>query len=138
MDQSSSTGMRRSPRSNVLLAASIEAAGAVIDVKLRNLSAYGALIVGDSLPEPGAAVLFRRKELGVSGRVAWVSTDGHAGIAFDEELQPQDVLRHIPTPAPKSLQDHRRPGFTSRPLTSGEEEYFRQWFYSPPKTSVGD
>lgn len=138
MDQASAIGNRRSNRSNVLLAASVEASGEVTDVKLRNLSAYGALVVGDSLPEPGSEVLFRRKELSVSGRVAWVR-DGHCGIAFDQELQPQDVLRHIPRPAPKAAApDHRRPGFASRPLTCGEEEYIRQWFYSPPKTGLGD
>ena len=137
MDQSIAIGNRRSRRSNVLLAASIEAAGAVTDVKLRNLSAYGALIVGESLPHEGTPVLFRRKELSVAGRIAWVR-DGYAGVAFDEELQPQDVLRHIPTPSRKSIPEHRRPGLASQPLSAGEEEYIRQWFWSPPKTSLGD
>jgi hypothetical protein len=137
MDQSSAIGNRRSRRSNVLLAASIEAAGVATDVKLRNLSAYGALIVGDSLPERGEAVSFRRKELCVAGRIAWVR-DGYAGVAFDEELRPQDVLRHIPTPSRKYVPEHRRPGLASQPLSSSEEEYIRQWFWSPPKNALGD
>lgn len=138
MDQSSPVANRRSRRSNVLLAASIEAGGSEIAVKLRNLSAFGALVVGENLPAAGESVLFRRKELGVPGRVAWVR-DGHAGVAFDEELPPQDVLRHIPAPpAPKPVADHRRPGLASKPLSAAEEEFIRQWFYSPPKSALGD
>lgn len=137
MDQSPTIPNRRARRSNVLLAASIEIDGHKTAVKLRNLSAYGALVVGESLPKEGAAVRFVRKELSVAGTVAWVR-DGHAGIAFDEELPPQDVLRHIPTPTPRPLVDHRRPGLGSQPLSPAQEEYLRQWFWSPPKNIPGD
>ena len=128
---------RRAQRSNVLLAASIEVAGTEIAVKLRNLSAYGALIVGESLPADGTAVQFRRKELSVPGRIAW-ARDGHAGISFDQELPPQDVLRHVPTRSPKYMPDHRRPGLASRPRTAAGETVIRQWLWSPPKNTVGD
>ena len=42
---------RRSRRSPVLLAASIEVGGTSLKVKLRNLSEEGALIEGERLPE---------------------------------------------------------------------------------------
>ena len=136
MDQSANIGSRRSRRSNVLLAATIEAGGATIPVKLRNLSAYGALIIGESLPDEGSPVLFRRNDLSVSGRIAWVRKD-HAGVGFDAELQPQEVLRHIPKPVRKPQPDHRRPGLSSRPLTPAEEQFIEQWFWSPAKGPLG-
>lgn len=125
MDQSTTIGNRRSRRSNVLLAASIEARGAVTAVKLRNLSPQGALIEGEPLPPEGTDVCFRRNELTVAGKVAWIR-GRHAGIAFAEELQPQDVLRNIPTPRTKAQPDHRRPGFAPRSLSTHEKQLITQ------------
>ena len=52
MDESSVNHNRRSRRSPVLLAATIELGATAHDVKLRNLSSDGALIEGaESLPE---------------------------------------------------------------------------------------
>lgn len=136
MDQSANIGSRRSRRSNVLLAATIETGAAALPVKLRNLSAFGALVIGDALPEEGAPVTFIRKDLRVAGRLAWVRGD-HAGIAFDQELEPQDVLRHIPKPVRKPAADHKRPGLGARPLTPAEEKFIEQWFWSPPKATLG-
>ena len=126
MEQSSVTSNRRSRRSNVLLAASIDAAGTVTAVKLRNLSAEGALIEAESLPPEGTDVLFRRNELSVPGRVAWVQ-GRNAGIAFAEQLQPQEVLRNIPKPQPKSMPEFKRPGFAARPLSPAERRLIKQW-----------
>ena len=126
MNESSSIGNRRSRRSNVLLAASIEGSGGLVQVKLRNLSADGALIEGAELPPEGSEVLFRRNDLAVLGRIAWVSGN-QAGVAFAQELQPQDVLRNIPKPSPKSLPDFKRPGLTGRPLTPAEQRLIKQW-----------
>ena len=39
-------------------------------VKLRNLSAEGALVEADKLPVEGTAILFRKGDLSVPGRVA--------------------------------------------------------------------
>ena len=97
MDESSMNQNRRSHRSNVLLAASIEASGAVVPVKLRNLSTEGALIEGDGLPLEGSEVLFRRNELSVNSRVAWV-LGKQAGVAFTRPIPQEDVLRNIPKP----------------------------------------
>ena len=44
MDQSSNTQNRKVRRSNVLMAASLELSGTSLPVKLRNLSAEGALV----------------------------------------------------------------------------------------------
>ncbi len=137
MDESCVTQNRRSKRSNVLLAASIEAFGAVIPVKLRNLSAEGALIEGKNLPLEGARVVFRRNELSVDSQIAWV-LDDHAGVAFDRSIPSEDVLRNIPVPrAPPPLK-FGRPGLAHRQLTAEERRLAQSWAWSPPRSSPGD
>jgi hypothetical protein len=117
MDESSMINNRRSRRSPVLLAAAVEVAGAQVAVKLRNHTEEGALIEGETLPLEGARTVFGRNELSVPGRVVWVQ-GRYAGIAFDERLNPDEVLRHVPAPKPKTQQpgDLRRPGRAGRAL----------------------
>jgi hypothetical protein len=135
MDESSNTQNRRTRRSYVLLSASIELSGASLPVKLRNLSSEGALIEGDKLPVEGAEVVFRKAELSVSGRIAWV--EGHrAGLAFSEPLHPDLVMRHIPTPRPRVQPDFRRPGLLSRPLSAQELQTGERWL--PRSPYIGD
>ena len=100
---------RRSRRSPVLLAATIEVAGGPIPVKLRNLSEEGALIEGERLPLEGTITIFERKELRLRSRVVWVHGQ-FAGVAFDEPLKTEQVLRNVPAPRPKAQTDFRRPG----------------------------
>jgi hypothetical protein len=137
MDESSMIKNRRSRRSPVLLAASIDVAGQQVAVKLRNLSEEGALIEADRLPAEGATTLFERKELRRSGRVVWVH-GRYAGIAFDEPLNPEQVLRHIPAPKPKAEQDFRRPGLACRPLSSYERRMLERWMTASPMGSLGE
>src|SRR5438477_3642240 len=95
MDQSGNMQNRRSRRAPVLLAASVEVRGVATAVKLRNLSAQGALIEGEKLPAEGAVTVFTRKELQLPCEVMWV--EGHyAGIRFARELEREEVLRYIP------------------------------------------
>jgi len=128
MDESSVTHNRRSRRSPVLLAASIELGGAVHEVKLRNLSSEGALIEGaEGLPEY-AAITFCRKELRARARIAWVQGK-HAGIAFDKPLEPAEVLRHIPRRESKPLpaQLFNRPAVSKHYLSLGERQWIKDW-----------
>ena len=90
------------------MAASIEAAGITVPVKLRNLSSEGALIEGDRLPSVGSPVTFHKKELSLAGHVAWI-TGNRAGVAFDLKLDPEAVMRHVPKPRPQAKLDFRRP-----------------------------
>ncbi len=126
MDHSPDPQIRRSRRSNVLLAATLEVGGAVTKVRLRNLSEDGALVDGDLLPEAGAEVVFRRNELVQRGRIAWVHGK-HAGVAFDSPLKPQDVLRHVPPAGPKPEPKFWRPGIATRPLTAAEKKQVESW-----------
>ena len=125
MDESSNTQNRKTRRSNVLMAARLELSGTSLPVKLRNLSAEGALVEGDKLPVEGASIVFRKGDLSVPGKVAWAKTR-HAGISFERKLRPEQVLRHVPTPRARVKPDFRRPGLKS--ATSDEERrYGEQW-----------
>jgi hypothetical protein len=137
MDESSMTKSRRSRRSPVLLAAAIEVAGREVSVKLRNLSEDGALIEGDTLPAEGSTTFFDRNELRLPSRVVWVH-GRYAGIAFDEPLNPDQVLRHVPAPKAKAQLDFRRPGLACRPLSSYERRMLERWMTASPMGSLGE
>jgi hypothetical protein len=131
MDLASECQNRRSRRSNVLLAATLELAGQAFPVKLRNLSADGALIEGDRLPVEGSELLFRRNNLAVQARVCWVA-GRHAGLAFAAALDAQEVLRNVPRPRPRPQPEFRRPGLSSRALTPQERQLIDRWVLTPP------
>ena len=128
---------RRSHRSNVLLAASIETSGSSVPVKLRNLSTEGALVEGDDLPVEGSEVLFKRNELSVNSRVAWVHGT-HAGVAFRRPIAQEDVLRNIPKPRHRVPVDYRRPALASRSMTAEERRLAESWAWTPWKDSLGE
>ena len=129
MEHSDITQNRQSRRSNVLLAATIELAGAALPVKLRNLSTEGALIEGDELPVEGSEVVFRRNDLKVTSRVAWV--DGkHAGIAFRRPIAQEEVLRNIPSPRHRTPVKFGRTGFARQKLTAEEAVLARNWAWT--------
>jgi hypothetical protein len=137
MDESAVTQNRRSRRSNVLLTATIEVGGRPHSVKLRNLSAEGALLEGDQLPIEGTEVQFVRKELSVAGRVIWASGK-HAGISFNERLKPDVVLRHIPPPRPRMQPDFRRPGLACVEMSSDQRRLIESWFTTAPMSQLGE
>lgn len=126
MDNSSVTQNRRSRRSNVLMAATLEVSGLSIPVKLRNLSSDGALIQGEKLPAEGTELLFKRNELCELGRVVWAK-GSHAGIAFKDKLHPEQVLRHVATPRPVPPMDCRRPGLGTQKISAEEMRLIENW-----------
>jgi hypothetical protein len=137
MDQSETTQNRRSRRSNVLLTATVEIEGQRLPVKLRNLSAEGALVEADLLPAAGSQIMFHRNELSVRGHIAWVAAK-HAGVAFNRSLDPEQVLRHVPPPRPKKQSDFRRPGFAVRDLSPEQRKQFERWMWSPGPAKLGE
>ena len=137
MDEIGITQNRRTRRSHFLMAASIEADGVTVSVKLRNLSPEGALVEGDQLPAVGSSVIFRKKELNLAGRVAWV-TAGRAGIAFDAKLDPDAVLRHVPRSRPLAKLDFRRPRIKAGDLSPGERQVAQDWIWGDPIQNRSD
>ena len=73
---------RVAPRTNLMLAASIEAGALNAPVRIRNLSETGAAIEGPALPHIGASFTLRRLDVAIAGVVMWV-TGGRCGVHFD-------------------------------------------------------
>lgn len=112
---------RRSPRSRVLLSATLECGDRTLPVTLRDLSERGALVETEGRLVADCEVWFCRNGLRMKGHVAW--TDGkRAGIVFSQALKADDVLRYINRAEPRTVDEtaHRRPALT-RPGMSGEE-----------------
>jgi hypothetical protein len=130
MDQSNHPQNRKTRRSNVLMSASLELSGTSLPVKLRNLSAEGALVEGDKLPVEGASIQFRKGDLSVTGNVAWVK-GRQAGVAFAQNLKPDQLLRHIPAPRPRVTPDFKRPGLKGT-LTAEEKKFGEKWVWRFP------
>ena len=129
MDESSQSQNRKTRRSNVLMSASLELSGTSLPVKLRNLSADGALVEGDKLPVEGASVLFRKGDLSMPGTVAWVK-GRQAGVSFAQKLNPEQLLRHVPAPKPRVTPSFRRPGL--RTFTDSDNGYGDAWHWRFP------
>lgn len=135
MDASSMSQNRRSVRSPVLLSAKISVDGADVSVILRNLSSEGALIEGTDLPAEGATTKFKRHDLTVKGRIVWV-VGRFAGVAFDRQLEREELLRQVPAKRQRFEPQFRRPGLACRPLTESERKMLNQW--STPPALRGD
>lgn len=129
MDQSSASQNRKNRRSNVLMSASLELSGTALPVKLRNLSAEGALVEGDKLPVEGASLLFRKGDLSMAGTVAWVK-GRQAGVSFAKKLDPEQLLRHVPAPRARVTPTFRRPGLTK--FTDEAQGYGSAWHWRFP------
>jgi len=123
----------------MLLTATVEVAGTPMPVRLRNLSEQGALVEGDRLPSPESDTCFARGDMFRAGRVVWVQ-GRFAGIAFDEPLKREDVLRHVPASKPRARPqlDFKRPGLACRPLTPYERRMLETWMSVSPLGSVGE
>ncbi len=137
MDESSMTQTRRSRRSNVLLTATVEIAGEMLPVKLRNLSAEGALVEAELLPAADSAIVFHRNDLSVRGKIAWVGGN-HAGIEFNRKLDPEQVLRHVPPPRAKTQLEFKRPGFNVKDISPAQRKLIERWMWSPGPAKPGE
>ena len=129
---------RRAARTNVLLAASLETqTSPPQSVRIANLSASGALIFGQALPLEDAAVVLVCGTKKIPGHVAWAG-EHHAGIAFDTEIDPSEILPkrlHSPTMILKDERepDFRRPGFRGDQLSAEERQMLEEWRRSETK-----
>lgn len=76
---------RAATRTHLFVVAMLSCADAQSPVRLRNLSATGALIEGSALPAVGSVVTVRRGGLSVTGILAWRSQN-QAGLAFKSNI----------------------------------------------------
>jgi hypothetical protein len=68
--------------------------------------------------------------------VVWVQ-GRYAGVAFDQPLNRDDVLRNVPKPKPKAQLDFRRPGLACRPLSAYEKRMLASWMSGSPAGTPG-
>ena len=133
------TDERRSERVNVLLTAAIEAGSTRIPVRVGNLSAHGAMVIGDGLPPSETHVIFRCNGQAIQSWVAW-TRGGRAGIQFGNPINPETVTHraHVPPAAitkdTREL-DFRRPGFRGNQMTEEERKIVEEWNRPPPDPS---
>jgi hypothetical protein len=125
---------RRSPRANILMKGAIESGQNHFPIRVSNLSAHGALVIGQAFPERDTPVVFRCNGFAVESWVAWVKTP-HAGIQFAQPIRPEELLRNAAVPAPTIVRDtrkldFRRPGFRGNQLTPEERDELQDWLAS--------
>ena len=72
----------RAPRTNLLLAATIEAGQLQAPVRIRNLSESGALLEGSAFPDIDEKLTLRRMDLQIGATVVW-RTAARCGVKFD-------------------------------------------------------
>ena len=82
---------RRAERVHLFLVATLYFGRASNPVRVRNLSATGALVEGAVLPPPGSTVILRRGALEAAGTAVWLD-GGKAGLAFSSLLEVSEWL----------------------------------------------
>ena len=85
--------VRRAERTHLFLVATLTFGRASVAVRVRNLSATGALIEAASLPPVGSTITLSRAGLDVFGTIVWAES-GKAGLTFSGLV---DVSAWLPT-----------------------------------------
>jgi hypothetical protein len=83
---------RLETRANVFLAAVLEDDTSSRPVRVRNLSAWGALVEGQFLPPVGTSIRLIRGQLRAVGSLAWVNA-ALGGINFHRRIEAQAWLK---------------------------------------------
>ncbi len=91
-------GQRSRGRDSLFLAARLRIGDEeATDIRVRNLSAGGLMIDNAPPVTIGAALIVELRHIGaVSGKVAWY-TEGRAGIAFDDPIDPIRARKPVAT-----------------------------------------
>jgi hypothetical protein len=111
--------------------AAVELEGVRIPVRVANLSAHGALVIGDGLPAAECEVSFKCHGVTIQSLVAWVR-DRRAGIQFVDRIDHERLLRNAPLLHPAITKDtrkldFRRPGFRGNQLSDDEKKVVEEW-----------
>ncbi|WP_255554769.1 PilZ domain-containing protein [Sphingomicrobium clamense] len=122
---------RAEKRSHVLMTCELEAGDTCKTVKLRNLSAHGAMVEDDTLPLVGTQVLFKKGDIRATGTVVWARIK-RAGIKFDTLVPADQIKRHVPKARPKPQPKSDRPGLKAKPLTAAERRAAEHYFWGDP------
>lgn len=82
---------RCEPRTNMFLMATLYVGANSAPVKVRDMSARGALIEGGTIPPSGKEIRLSRGCLDISGKIVW-TTGGRAGLLFHSAIAVTDWL----------------------------------------------
>jgi hypothetical protein len=82
---------------NVFLTAILETGDVSIPVRIRNLSARGALIDGARLPSVGAKLRLLRGHFTATGAITWREKE-QAGVKFDTKVQVESWVARVGHP----------------------------------------
>jgi hypothetical protein len=99
------TEARRNPRTNTMLAASLEFDGDRHPVFVRNLSVTGALVEGRMLPLAGDRVVLYRDQHRVPATVIW-SQGNRCGLSFSAQVT-LDAMIKRPKPGAAAATPHQ-------------------------------
>jgi len=102
-NDSSADNRRVAPRTFLMLAATVTCAGALHQVRIRNVSETGALIEGTDLPEVGRDIMLSRGETEIDAVVAWAS-GSRRGVHFSRPLAVDIWRAGKPATAPPASQ----------------------------------
>ena len=72
----------------------LEGAGSSSAVRIRNISARGALVDGRALPPVGTPVRLSRGRFTAAGQLAWAG-EGQAGLNFDREIHVASWVQRV-------------------------------------------
>jgi len=89
--RSNAENMRAAPRTAMFVAAVLRFGTQSIPVRIRNMSATGALIEGAAFPPAGTAIRLVRSELSIDGSMAWVEP-GRAGLSLSGQVSVADWM----------------------------------------------
>ncbi len=132
--------LRASPRFRVMLSAKLVTTTDEHAVKLRDLSAAGALAEGDRLPAAGKDVVVRRGAAEAFARVVW-SDGSRCGLEFDEDMPGGDLLTRLKTEPERSAPPPvavRRPSLRPERLTQEELALVRAWAQPAGRSALRD
>ena len=79
-------------RANVFLMAVLCTGPNSCPIRIRNLSAHGALLEGSGIPREGSAIVLKRGSLSATGEVAWQS-NRICGVRFHNELEVEEWVK---------------------------------------------
>ena len=91
-------------RANVFLSAVLDTGTQTLPIRIRNISAHGALIDGPNIPAARVQVLLVRGSLNASGQIAWREND-QAGISFDQAVNPSAWVAKAGHPGQQRIDD---------------------------------
>lgn len=133
---------KRDPRSRVLLTARLKTETGETDVRVRNLSAHGAMIEDPSgrPPQRGGKGTFVRGDVAMTYTVAWVQSARY-GIRFDREVEASELLVHINRTADASAPREtvfRRPGLNESRVSDHDRKIASDWAKRPGSNHYGE